>query len=217
MALTNKDYTHKQLVEIVRERVNGMANGYDEMKRLDVNQTPLRNVIGRAVFTSGVAGAVAVGVNAQAFTQKLGDVQGAQVLTNADATFFDEETPTGQLIGLEGLGFALDMPINATNDDADELLLNTSILLNLRGREIRIGNLKMWPCTIGTVSRANNGRTGVGTRRFRLPMFLEPQDEFSITFTVERALALSVFNADYFLRCYLPATRFLDIRVLGLS
>jgi len=210
------DYTHKQLTSMVAQRVNGMSHGYDKLKGLDVNQTPLRPVIGRGVFTA-VAGTIALGTTAQAFTQKIGDAQGGQVVTNADATFFDEQTPTGQLIGLEGMGFALDMPIAATAEDAREIMVNTSILMNLRGREIRCGNLKMWPTTIGTAGRPNNGRTGTGVRRFQLPIMLEPQDQFAITFTAERAITASVAAGDYFIRCYLPATRFLDVRVLGLS
>jgi hypothetical protein len=211
-----KDYTHKQLASMVTQRVAGLANGYDKLKGLDVNQTPLRPVIGRAVFTSA-AGSIAAGTQAQAFTQKLGDPQGGQVVTNADATFFDEQTPTGQLIGLEGMGFALDMPVGATETDAYEIMLSTSILMNLRGREIRCGNLRMWPTTIGTVGRPNNGRTGLGVRRFQLPIFLEPQDQFAFTFTAERAIPTSLAADDYFIRAYLPATRFLDVRVLGLS
>jgi hypothetical protein len=203
----------------VAER-NLAAATVGDMRETVVNLTDLRPLYSTVLFQAA-ANTIAANTTRTAFADKLTEADGAGFpVSLADATFFDGEAPTGQLIVLEGLGFDVAFgDAGATGDDMAQVQRNISVVMNLRGTSVRLGSLEDWPGVGGVSTLDGNGRTITDVRRFPEDnlIVLEPLDDFSIFLRTERAIATSFLAGDVFVSTYLPATRVLDQRVLGLS
>ena len=191
-----------------------------DLRESVVNLTDLQPLFSTVLLTS-VASVIGANTVRTFFADKLNEADGAGFpVSLADATFFDGQVPTGQLIILEGMGFdILIADPTATGDDMQQIQRNCSVMMNLRGTTVRLGSLEDWPGIGGASTDQGNGRSIVDVRRFPEDnlIVLEPLDDFSIFLRVERAIPVSFVADNVFVNAYLPATRVLDQRVLGLS
>ena len=204
----------------VREKIRSYRS-------LNVNLTQIQPVVGLVEFLTdaGPPIQIAAGQTRTMFQDDVGDFRAGGVdpggvrLQACDATFFRSQVPNGQLILLEGLGLAVQAtnPALITAADVIQLITNTSIVMNLRQRPIPMSGIIDWPSIGGNDAIANNGRQIVGRVMFDEPILLEPQDNFQITFRVERDTVLSSAANQYGFRAYMPTTRIYDERVLGVS
>ena len=205
---------------ITAEARNAVDALIGDLRETVVNLTDLQPLFSTVQLLSA-ASVVAANQTRTLFSDKLKESDGSGFpVTNADATFFDGQTPTGQLIVLEGLGFDVAFgDATATGDDMAQVQRNISVLMNLRGTSIRLGSLEDWPGISGVSTQDGNGRGIVDVRRFPEDnqIVLEPLDDFTILLRVERDIPVSFVADTVVISCYLPATRVLDQRVLGLS
>lgn len=185
-----------------------------DIRELNVNLTQWQPLIGTVEFAN-VAGAVAVQDRTMFLDRLTESTASGLAQTLADGNFFGGKVPTGQIILLEGLGLAVVGGVALAADVLD-LISSISVTTNLRQRPVRMGSVMDWPDTHGSSGLSANGREIVGQVRFDEPSLLEPVDDFTVTFRVERALTIGAADVPR-IRAYWPATRIYSERVLGVA
>lgn len=182
-----------------------------------IDATELQPVMATLIFQQA-AGVIAAGTSRTAFSANLGEAgtTGLPVppgVTKASASLFGGEIPNGQIILLRGFGVSI-FASGASSSEVYRFLRNTSVTMDLRGTDVKMGSALEWGDILGSSAGQRNGRGTLGRRTVDWPTVLQPTDPFKMTLRVDRAVTTAV---DITCHLHLMALRIRDQRVLGLS
>lgn len=182
----------------------------------------LNGIYGRANL-AGAGGVVPLNGSTQIFLDQLGGSINSNVAqTQADSNFYDGITPNGEIYTI--FGFQVQIWEETISTPAtpvfpaviapnpvvsQQALENLSFSLNLKGQEYTIGSLKTTPCPLGGNTYSQNGGRAVAPFRFprQLPLQLNSNDQFFVTVTAKRPIAVTAATNGIGIFIYCPASR----------
>ena len=193
---------------------------------------------GRLGPASG-AGVIAAATQCSIFLDALGANPGtsnveAPGVTTSDASLFNGRCPNQEIITIWGCqiqiqeqdanGLAIQSTIAAPGSAEgfgavqNDILKSISLELSLKGSNYTIGNLQTLPSAGGSNAVAQNGGRAVAPFRFprQLPLQLDGNDSFFLTFKTTRAFTLSAAAAGFVsISVYCPASRGIPVSQLS--
>lgn len=184
---------------------------------MPINMTPLQPVTASVAFDV-VANTIAAGEERVGFLDQYGagNASGLSNNNRAFASFVGGRVPNGQIILLHGFGAQVFNGSEHSAQEIQSIIQNTSLRLDLRGTEVKMGAMVDWPSILGPTDAASNGNNGLGRRGVSFPSVLQPEDTFTMTVKVERDIT-GLSTSAVAIHLFFKATRIYDRRVLGLS
>lgn len=206
-----------QLSEIMADK-RTLAQYVARQKKASANsrQGALEPLLATGNIQTDAAGLIAANTQVQLFIDQLGAAASSGLAqTEADGTLFGGTIAAGQVVLVRGLGFSVHIePAAATAQDVNLVTYNTSVQLNLRGTNVDMGNMAIWPSHYGARG-TGNGNTDNGVTPFVPYVVWEPTQQISVTLRVRRAITLSQVSSNVRIACHMPCVRIFDPSVLG--
>lgn len=187
----------------------------------------LGGLFGRCdIATTAAAATIPVGAQASIFQDVIGANTTSNIVggvTNADANCFGGRVPNGEywtIFGFQVQVFEVDtndLPVASTAAVAEGIAEQISMTINMKGQTYEIGSVQPLPCGLGANTLAMNGGRAVAPFRFnpRIPIALNPNDQWFLQFTVKRQITLSAANNKAEIFVYLPASKSIQIGQLS--
>jgi hypothetical protein len=144
-------------------------------------------------------------------------------VTLADANGFGGRVPNGEYWTIFGFQVgifevtAAGLPVASAPAVAEGIAQQLTLTINMKGQTYNMGSVQPMPCGLGTNTLAMNGGRAVAPFRFnpRLPIALNPMDQWFLTFATTRVITLSAIGNQIELFVYMPASKSIKIGQLS--
>lgn len=191
-------------------------------RKVNVRQGNVEAVTATVQFVTDAAALIPFGTRRIAFQDNLGELNSSGVVggqTRADGNLFGGKIPSGEMILMRGFGLNVESDAAITAQVVNQIGRNVGVTMQLRRTPVNMGSVRDWPEVIGARG-TGNGNSDRGTIPFTPPLVLEPLQDYTVEFVVERQVGITLVGfantpVDVHVRC--PSLRIYDPIVLGKS